>query len=61
MKIIAAAVVAFDKTVPAPRAPNTVWLPPPPKVPPSPRLCPVATAQPESEKYRSEREISLTV
>ena len=33
MKRIAATVVAFDRTVAAPRLPNAVWLPPPPKAP----------------------------
>src|SRR5438067_13612882 len=33
IKIIAAAVVALLSMVPAPRAPNVLWLPPPPKAP----------------------------
>ena len=40
IKIIAAAVVAFDSNVADPRCPNAVWLEPPPKVPDQSALFP---------------------
>src|SRR5262249_2392616 len=40
MNTIAAAVVALDSSVEAPRAPKTVWLPPPPNVPAQSALLP---------------------